>query len=473
MSCRNVFAALLSIGLMADVSGSAAVRGRLKVSPNGHYLQYEDGAPFFYLGDTAWELLHRLNREQADRYLENRARKGFTVIQTVILAQIGGLTVPNPYGDLPLTGEDPTRPNEAYFRHVDYVVKKAESLGLYVGLLPTWGSYWNLTPGTNRRGGIFTVDNARAYGRYLGKRYKDKAVIWILGGDRTITSEQERAVIDAMAAGLEEGDGKTHLKTFHPIGPGMSSSHLHDAPWLDFNMYQSSHAAQDHDNGLYAEHDWSLQPPKPTLDGEPRYEQIPVGFYYPNYNRFIRFDDYDARQAAYWSLFAGACGHTYGNNSIWQMWEPGREPAIFADIPWYDALDHPGALQMGFVRRLFESRPFQMLEPYPSMLKAGPSTGGAKVRALRANNGSFAFIYSPRGESFTVDKNTLKARRVKELWYDPRYGVTRPLHSTDNWGYQTYAPPTSGRGNDWILILEDEAAGFPLPGAPQTGPANR
>ena len=48
--------------------------------------------------------------------------------------------------------------------------------------------------------------------------------------------------------------------------------------------------------------------------------------------------------------------------------------------------------------------------------------------------------------------------------HDPRYGVNRQLHSTDNWGYQTYAPPTSGRGNDWILILEDDAAGFPLPG---------
>ena len=460
------------ISAFAIGTGFSAVRGRLKVSANGHYLQYEDGTPFFYLGDTAWELIHRLNREQVDRYLENRARKGFTVVQTVILAQIGGLTVPNANGDLPLTDGDPTKPNEPYFRHVDYVVNKAESLGIFVGLLPTWGSYWNLTPAANRRA-IFTVENARVYGRYLGKRYKDKPIIWILGGDRTITSEQERSVIDALAAGLEEGDGRTHLKTFHPIGPGMSSSHLHDASWLDFNMYQSSHGAQDHDNGLYAEHDWALQPAKPTLDGEPRYEQIPVGFYYPNYNRFIRFDDYDARQAAYWSVFAGACGHTYGNNNIWQMWEPGREPAIFADILWYEAMDHPGAFQMGFLRRLFESRPFQTLEPYPSMVKAGPTTGGAKIRALRAVNGSFAFIYSPRGESFTVDKNAIKARRVKELWYDPRYGVTRQLHSTDNWGYQTYAPPTSGRGNDWVLILEDDAAGFPLPGAARADAAIR
>jgi hypothetical protein len=55
-------------------------------------------------------------------------------------------------------------------------------------------------------------------------------------------------------------------------------------------------------------------------------------------------------------------------------------------------------------------------------------------------------------------------RRVREIWYDPRYGYAAHFHTTDNTGYQTYTPPTSGRGADWVLILESEAAGFPLPG---------
>src|SRR6266508_4642069 len=104
---------------------------RLRVSENRRYLQYADGRPFFYLGDTAWELFHRLNREEATQYLTNRAQKGFTVIQAVVLAQLGGLTVPNPYGDLPLIGGDPAKPNEAYFRHVDFIVNKAEELGMF------------------------------------------------------------------------------------------------------------------------------------------------------------------------------------------------------------------------------------------------------------------------------------------------------------------------------------------------------
>ena len=327
--------------VVAPIDG--AVRGRLQVAPNHRYLQFTDGTPFFYLGDTAWELFHRLTREEAGRYLEDRARKGFTVIQAVALAELDGLTVPNAYGALPLIDKDPARPNDAYFTHVDYIVSKAESLGMFVGVLPTWGKYWKAGEHL-----VFTPQNAREYGRVLGRRYKDRAIIWILGGDQNVTTPDERAIIDAMAAGLGEGDGGTHLMTFHPRGPGQSSLQLQDAAWLDFHMTQSSHGARDHDTGLYAERDLSLTPLRPTLDGEPRYESIPVGFYNRDYNRLDRFDDDDARQAAWWSVMAGACGHTYGNNNIWQMWQPGRAPIINAAIPWSRALDHPGATQMGY-----------------------------------------------------------------------------------------------------------------------------
>jgi hypothetical protein len=457
---------------------NASALPRLKVTENRRYLQYDNGQPFFYLGDTAWELFHRLNRAEATQYLTNRAQKGFTVIQAVVLAQLGGLTVPNANGDLPLLKGDPAQPNEPYFRHVDFIVNQAEELGLYVGMLPTWGSHWAL--GT----AAFNPANARQFGRFLGARYKDKPIIWILGGDRSIISDAERAIIDAMAAGLTEGDGGAHLKTFHPIGPGMSSLKLHDAPWLDFNMFQSSHAARDHDNGLYTEHDYALTPAKPTLDGEPRYEGIPVGFYLRNASGIDRFDDYDARQAAWWSVLAGACGHTYGNNSIWQMFkpvlkgqvgDPNRVRDLFglpgsiigANIPWFEALDHPGAFQMRHLRRLFEALPFTKLIPDQRLILNGPTSGGARLRAARASDSSFALIYTPRGESFTLDKSVIKGERLRETWYDPRYGVSYPIKEQDTWGIQTYTPPTSGRGNDWVLVLTKVEAGFVLPGLAQ------
>lgn len=430
--------------------------GRLQVASNGRYLQYADGTPFFYLGDTAWELFHRLNREEATRYLEDRARKGFTVIQAVALAEIDGLTVPNAYGALPLENKDPSRPNEAYFAHVDFIVARAAALGLHVGFLPTWGKYWKTSDAN-----IFTPEKARTYGLFLGRRYREQPIIWILGGDQNVVTKEERATIDALAAGLKEGDGGAHLITFHPRGPGQSSRQLPDAPWLDFHMSQSSHAARDHDNGLYAEHDLALTPLRPTLDGEPRYECIPVAFYLRDHNRIDRFDDYDARQAAWWSVMAGACGHTYGNNNIWQMWQPGRAPALGANVPWPEALDHPGARQLGLMRRFMEAQAFQTLVPDQRLIADGPTSGPAKVRAMRAADGSRVIVYTARGEPFTLDQSVMKSAYVRQSWFDPRYGVSYEIRLSgrawDQQTFQTYTPPTTGRGQDWVLVLEATA----------------
>jgi Protein of unknown function (DUF4038)/Putative collagen-binding domain of a collagenase len=471
--------AIATIVALSSANAFAAVAGRLRVADNHRYLQFENGKPFFYLGDTAWELFQRLNREEATEYLQNRARKGFTVIQAVALAPADGLSVANAYGDLPLLGGDPTKPNEAYFRHVDFIVNKAEELGMFIGMLPTWGSYW--ASGKS----IFNTATARQYGRFLGNRYKDKAIIWILGGDRSIQNDEERAIVDALAAGLKQGDGGSHLKTYHPTGPGMSSLKLNDADWLDFNMFQSSHGARDHDNGLFVEHDYALSPAKPTIDGEPRYEGIPIGFYFRGTAGIDRFDDYDVRQAAYWSILAGACGHTYGNNNVWQFYKPtaGRpsqsgdgvvrpDGALYgspggligANIPWTEAIDHPGAFEMGYVRRLFETLPFTKLVPDMRVILNGPTTGGARIRAARSSDGSFAIVYSPRGESFTLDKSIIQGSRQKEFWYDPRYGVSYVFKEQDSAGIQTFMPPTNGRGNDWLLVLEDLAAGYSIPG---------
>ena len=155
---------ILSSILLIIVSFDLSWSKSLRVSENGRFLQYDDGSPFFYLGDTAWELFHRLNRQQADTYLTNRAEKGFTVIQAVVLAQLNGLDEPNPYGALPLKDKDPQKPNEAYFEHVDYIVRQANKLGMFIGMLPSWGKYWSTN---NPEQVIFTEENARAYGKFL------------------------------------------------------------------------------------------------------------------------------------------------------------------------------------------------------------------------------------------------------------------------------------------------------------------
>ena len=148
---KKIIAMLLIAFSMVQLKAqSVFTHGRIITSRNGHYLQYEDGTPFFWLGDTAWELFHRLKVEEINNYLDNRKSKGFNVIQAVALAEFDGLTKPNQYGDLPLNNQNPEAPNERYFRLVDSVLKMAMAKNLYIGLLPTWGDKVTLADKVDR-----------------------------------------------------------------------------------------------------------------------------------------------------------------------------------------------------------------------------------------------------------------------------------------------------------------------------------
>jgi hypothetical protein len=115
----------------------------LSVKKGERYIVDANGKPFFWLGDTAWELFHRLTFEEAKMYLENRAKKGYNVILAVANAEFGGMHIPNRNGDEAFDNYDPTKPNEKYFQHVDKVIAEANKLGIYIALLPTWGDKFN------------------------------------------------------------------------------------------------------------------------------------------------------------------------------------------------------------------------------------------------------------------------------------------------------------------------------------------
>ncbi len=436
---------------------------QLRVSENHRYLQTADGKPFFWLGDTAWELFHRLTREEAEMYLKNRAAKGFTVIQAVVLAELDGLREPNPYGEVPLDDLDPTKPREAYFRHVDYIIKKAEELGLYIGLLPTWGdkvfmSSWGKGPE------IFNVENAKVYGQWLGNRYKDqKNIIWILGGDRTPRGENDVAIWRSMAAGIAAGVGgyDKALMTFHPqpnsLTDGGSSKWFHHDEWLDFNMFQTGHCRENNvwDRIQYV---YNLKPTKPVLDGEPLYEDHPVCF---NAKDLGTSSAYDVRKLAWLDVFAGAFGHTYGCHDIWQMYAPNRQGVNGPHFPWYVALDLPGAGQMKYVRQLIESRPMFDRVPDQSLIDDARNAND-RIQATRGKD--YIFVYSTQGKKFTVNTDKISGRELVAHWYNPRNGESAEAGTFTKKGPLAFTPPTSGYGQDWVLIIDDAAKNYSIPG---------
>ncbi len=440
--------------------------GGLKISDNKRYIVHEDGTPFFYLGDTGWELLHRLTKEETEKYLENRRAKGFTVIQTVILGELDGLLTPNADGKLPLSDNDPLKPNESYFEHVDWVIKKAAEKGICMGLLPTWGDKWNRKWGVGPE--IFNPENARAYGRFLGNRYKDLPnIIWILGGDRPIETETHRQIIIAMARGLKEGDGGKHLISFHPTGGEGSSKYFQNEPWLDFNMRQNGHGQSYTDRYYLTAEDYMLKPVKPVIDAEPLYEDHPVNFDPDHFGHSMAAD---VRRPLYWDLFSGACGHSYGNHSVWQFWTPAREPVNRPLMPWYEALDQPGAQQMVYARLLLESRPFLTRIPDNSVIvpdhyrSAVPGAGAYSFIATRDQEGSFIMVYVPVGRKFTIKMDAIRGKEVTAWWYNPRNGEATRITKYPASGTQTFMSPTPGENLDWILVLDDPSKGYPPPG---------
>jgi len=237
---------------------------------------------------------------------------------------------------------------------------------------------------------------------------------------------------------------------------------FHDEEWLDFNMFQSGHRRYDQDdtelnygedNWRYARADYNMIPFKPTIDGEPSYEGIPQGLHDPNEPYWI---DDDVRRYAYWSVFAGCFGFTYGHNSIMQFYKPeDKNPAYGAKIYWTEALHAPGASQLIHLKNLMLSRPFFERVPNQDLI-AGPE--GEKYDYLVATSGSlYAFVYTYNGRTIPVDMGKMEGNIIQAGWFNPRNAEITPIGEFINEGIVEFDPPgTYSNGNDWVLILDSK-----------------
>ncbi len=378
----------------------------LRPSPNRRFLITENAEPFFWLGDDARLLFQACTREDAERYLRARAAQRFNVIQ-VAVGGAGGL---NQYGHQAFTDGDQARPVTAWFDHVEWCLQRAAALGMYVGLMP------NLAPG-------LTVDQAAAYAAFLGRSFRERSVIWILGvGDPRAAKARE-----AFARAIKEHAGSRHLVT------GGS-----DEAWADLICRASG--TQSPWDAIRA--DWMRTPARPVLDGGSADEG--------------RDGIEHVRRVAYWQVLAGACGHSYGHARVADFANEGK-------MPWSDALHHPGAEQMHLLRQLMEARPYTSRVPDQSLLLGETGSDAAHCQASRGSDGadgasgSYALIYSGAGRPFTVDMTRLTGVSVVAAWFDPRSGRTQWVGQYPVRGERTFTPPSE---EDWVLVLDDGARNY-------------
>lgn len=426
-----------------DPPKSIGQNSRLSVSADGLRIEKSDGTDWFWLGDTGWSLFQELDREDAEYYFFTRALQGFTVIQAVVIMGWNrDWNDANVYGHRPFKDGDANHPNEEFWQHADWLIKKAQDYGLYVALLPAWGSYW---------GDKATV----AYAQWITDRYRDYAnIIWVNGGDRKVGEDTE--LFNEFGRVFDTDEDA--LTTFHPRGGDPSSQHFHQQKWLDFNMQQSSHGSRDIRADDQVDIDLAKMPVKPTLNGEPNYEDHCV-----DWDRECSkgiFNAHDVRQLAYWTVFAGATGYTYGHVHVWDFHHGGNIEDGHLD--WKDEVKDSGAYQMGHLMNLMMSRPHNNRVPAQNILR-GEFPDELKPRAVMG--AGYTFIYSSQGHDISVNLDELPWKKKKAWWYNPRNGIATPIRSVPNRGNHIFNPPgTPASENDWILVIDDKLHNYPKPG---------
>ena len=468
---RKLIATLL-LSALIPASSIASESGRnlqISIAPNGLNFQQSDGKPFFWLADTNWLMAQKLNRDEIDAYFANRKAKGFNVVQTVVFQMLNDKNV---YGDtaavggdiskLNMTdGADPSDPIQYdYWDHVDYIIDTAAKHGIQIAIAPAWSH-------TVRRAPI-TAAQISPYMEILSNRWKDKTnLIWLNGG--SAKGDLNSDVWNAIGT-IAKKNAPNQLVTFHPFGRTSSSQWYHDAKWLDFNMYVSGHRRynQDIEGKKYGEDNWrytlddlAMTLRKPTLDGEPAYENTPQGLHSATEPYWSAND---VRRYAYWSVFAGAAGHTYGENSVRQVYLPSDErPASGAKGYYTERLEAEGAKSMVHLKSLMLSRPFFERVNDQSLVRTNQGEQYERVIVTRGKEFLMAYTYS--GRNFNVTLNKISGARVKAWWYNPRDGKAISIGEFRNRGERQFNPPGEPEnGNDWVLVIDDASKRFIEPG---------
>lgn len=428
MTLRPACSALLfAAAFCASAAPPEAPVLPLKISGNHRYLLDQNDRPVFLVGDSPWSLMSAITKEDAERYLEDRRRKGFNaLIVNLIEHKFNGPV--NRYGDAPFTTPaDFATPNEKYFAHADWVLQRAAEKGIVILLAPMYLGYKTSDEGWHQEARLNAEAKCRDYGRYLGRRYKDyRNIIWFMGGDRNPADVRDE--VDAVAAGIREL-APAHLFTAHTAPENTAYEQYSLSPWLDLNAtytYEIVHRK------LLA--NYHHRPVMPNILSESTYEgehnASPV----------------QIRRQAWWALLSGATGQFYGNRPIWGFFQG-----------WEQALDARGGRDMATIAGFVQSRPWQTLIPDDQHKVVTSGLGELRgldyLAAARSEDRRLLIVYIPTPRSFTVRLSELAGGKLRAYWFDPATGKTSEAGEYAPQGDHEFRAPA---GSDSVLVIENQ-----------------
>jgi hypothetical protein len=437
--------------LVSEITGESAVHG-LKVSANHRHLEdAQTGEPVFILADTAWNL-NALKYDEVDTYLDSRAAHGFNVVMFA-LDFFPQADETNAYGQAAYIGADKTELNPAYFEYCDAVVKKCAERGLYVMLYSMWAGE---KAGTMNN---YTAEQLNKIGRELGEHFRGVPNVILCAGGEASPRYIEVERVNAIGQGLKDGCAGENLVTVHPCSPNSSSKFYANSPWLDFYMSQAKSgtgtANAAYDAAALVEKDFQITPLKPTMMAEHRYETGTTE------------DPIIQRRNLYQCVFAGAFGHAYGHDALWQMtphtgkawmlksWNPGV-------TNWMDALDTPAVRQLANIRIFLREHPIWNCFPDQTLVLIGQGTNVAtRIQAMRdgepgKNNASCVMAYISASRAVTLDSRVIADQLLNIYWFNPTTGESQNLrHEILNSG--NFTQEKTPDGLDGVLVIEATA----------------
>lgn len=401
----------------------------LSVGPTRRYLVTSAGTPFQLRGDSPWTMSVQLTREEVTTYLENRRAKKFnTLLVEVVETKFGDAAPANAYGEAPFVGGDFTKPNEAYWQHIDYIVSEAGERGFIVLMCALYLGYGGGDEGWFAAATQAGAGAVQSYGAFLGARYAAADnVIWINGGDFRPPSLE---IPNALAAGILSRDER-HLFSTHWA---RNSTGTDGGPtWLTLN---SSYTEQGNVSSRVLA-DYQATPPLPTFLIEALYEGT--------FDGQPLLTTQAVRQEAWHALLSGAAGAVYGHHTVWPF-----------DAGWESALDSDGAKSMAHLHGFFDALRWWELVPDAAseLVTAGRGTVGTSgyVAAALTPDGALGVAYVPDGREITVDLDQLEGTVTARV-FDPATGAFSAVDGSPfgSGGSRKIDPPG---GSDAVLLFE-------------------
>jgi chitodextrinase len=419
----------------------------LRLSADGRSLMDQGSRPFFMNGDTAWSLMAQLSQQDVNDYLSDRQQKGYNLVLVNLIEHSFATSAPATIsGVQPFTQRGNfNTPNEAYFAHTDWVINKAAEKGIVVLLAPLYLGYNCSNEGWCAEVQASSTATMRAWGRYVGNRYKDfRNIIWLIGGDMDPSGYGLSAKVREFVGGLREYD-TSHLISAHNRRGQSAMDVWPNEAWLDLNNVYTD--AMTYSKALA---EYNRSPFKPIFLLEAVYE---------NENGSTPAL---LRSQAYSAVLSGATlGHLFGSCPIWNF---GSTASFCGSTNWRAQLNSTGSRTLGYVGRLFTTRAFAQLIPDQShaVLTAGYQSGSSYAATAITEDGSTAIAYLPSQRSVTINMARIAGTTVRAWWFNPGTAQSTLIGDFPATGSRSFTPPSGG---DWVLVLDNQALGLAAPGS--------